>query len=130
MQEVRSPSFTRQPRTTHPPRLFADFRTASVIRVARRPSSRFGQAVGRRLAGDRGVGLGDERVKTVVVALRVAAGQCHVGGRLGRERRRVARDPLDAGATADPQGLGLFLVEADRGLGPAQLEPELVLAAR
>jgi hypothetical protein len=58
----------------------------------------------------------------------VAAGKRHVRGGLGRERAEVARDPFDSRAPADPECLGLFLVEANGRLGAADLEPQVVLA--
>ena len=74
-----------------------------MIRAARRPSASVGSPSAGRLAADRGVGLGDEGVEAVLVALRVAAGQGHVGGRLGREGVEVARDPLGAARGGRPR---------------------------
>ena len=62
-----------------------DSRTASVIRAARSPSAKVGRPSGAP-TGERGVGVGDEGVEAVLVALRVTGGHRDVAG----GRRRVA----------------------------------------
>src|SRR3954469_1774053 len=88
------------------------------------------QAVGRLAGLDGGVGVGDEGVEAVVVALWMAGRKRPRARRRARQRTRVALDDRRVLAPADPQVLRLLLVEGQGLVGAVDLQREPVLAAR
>ena len=108
-----------------------DRSTASVMRTARAPSAKVGSpstlALSPRVDGPQGVG--DEGVEAVLVALRVAGRDGGVGRRGRVELVRVALDDLRRAAPPHPEGVGVLLVEGQRGAVGHDLEAQLVLVA-
>ena len=74
-------------------------------------------------------GVGDEGVEAVLVALWVAGRDDGVGRRGRVELVRVALDDLRRAAPPHPEGVGVLLVEGQRGAVGHDLEPQLVLVA-
>jgi hypothetical protein len=78
----------------------------------------------RRFPGHRRVHVGDKGIETVLVALRVAAGQVGQAFLVGGKPTGSAGDHLRAVRGAKPGGLRGLLVEDGRSGGAVQLEPE------
>ena len=131
MHAVRNPSFMRATSTgaTSTQRSSrAEASTASVRRAARRPSAKRGRPSGAAPSRIAAKTSRDEQVEAVLVALRVAGRQRRQARGAGRQRGRVAADERRVLAPADPQRLGVLLLERERLVRAVDLEPQAVLA--
>ena len=137
-QAVRNPSFMVRPpalggctvTSTQPPSR-DDRSTASVMSDGPGAVGEGRQPVdlGAVAGVDGPQGVGDEGVEAVLVALRVAGRDRGVGRRGRVELVRVALDDLRRAAPPHPEGVGVLLVEGQRGAVGHDLEPQLVLVA-